>query len=58
MRVRDSSGNINALYLGVCSELMGIKTDFVPEVGDFIDWEGDLVVNGIVNIHKSRIYRK
>ena len=58
MRVRDKEGNIYALYLGVCSELEGIKTDFVPEVGDYIDFEGDLVVHGIVNTHNARIYRK
>lgn len=57
IRVKGEDGSINALYLGGCSYLEGISVDFVPKIGDVIEWEGDLLVRGVVNLHHGKIYR-
>ena len=57
IRVRGEDGEINALYLGVCSELEGVEKNFVPVIGDLVEFDGDQVITGIVNIHKARLFR-
>lgn len=29
----------------------------MPEMGDVIEWEGNLVVSGIVNLFRARLFR-
>ena len=55
--MRGEDGEINALYLGVCSELEGVEKNFVPVIGDLVEFDGDQVITGIVNIHKARLFR-
>ena len=38
IRVRDEYGNIYALYLGGCSVFEAVKKNFVPEIGDLVEW--------------------
>ena len=58
IRVKGQKGDVNALYLGSCSELEGVEENFVPMIGDVIEWEGNLVVSGIVNLFRARFFRK
>ena len=56
IRVRDEYGNIYALYLGACSVFEAVKKSFVPEIGDLIEWEGKMVVSGIANVYRARLF--
>ena len=38
MKVRDESGFVMGLHIGGCSQIKGLSADFVPKVGDIIDW--------------------
>ena len=57
IRVRDESGKIMGLDLGVCSEVYAMRSNLVPEAGDVIDWEGDALSSIVANVHVARIFR-
>ena len=38
MRVRDENERLVGLYLGICSSIMAETADYVPEIGDLIEW--------------------
>jgi hypothetical protein len=57
IRVQTEDGWQSALYLGGCSTLMGIRKSFVPIPGDIIDWQGERIVTGVINLHQANIYR-
>lgn len=56
IRVRDENGEIFALSLGICSLLKGIDKNFVPKIGDVIEWKGGIAVTGTINIYNACIF--
>ena len=57
IRIRDEEGKIMGLDLGVCTKVLAMRSNFVPEAGDLIDWEGDSVSSIVANVHVARIFR-
>ena len=57
IRIRDEDGKIMGLDLGVCTEVYAMRSNFVPEAGDLIDWEGDSISSIVANVHVARIFR-
>ena len=57
IRVRNQENRVVGLQLGICTEMLGLNRRQIPEIGDVIDWEGDLVSPLVVNIHLGRIFK-